>query len=53
MGLGKAVNGSELASPGDAPGSIVYNAYEQADGSLVVTVEAGGAFSGTTVHQNG
>ena len=41
MGLGKAVNGSELASPGDAPGSIVYNAYEQADGSLVVTVEAG------------
>ena len=41
MGLAKAVNGSELASSGDAPGSIVYNAYEQADGSLVVTVEAG------------
>ena len=41
MGLSKAVNGAELASIGDTPGSIVYNAYEQGDGSLMVTVEAG------------
>ena len=41
MGLPKAVNGAEIASVGDAPGSIVYNAYEQDDGSLLVTVEAG------------
>lgn len=41
MGLAKAVNGAELASVGDTPGSIVYNAYEEDDGSLRVTVEAG------------
>ena len=41
MGLAKAVNGAELASIGDTPGSIVYNAYEEDDGSLLVTVEAG------------
>ena len=41
MGLPKAVNGAEIASPGDAPGSIVYNAYEQEDGSMLVSVEAG------------
>ncbi|MDC6459232.1 glycoside hydrolase family 16 protein, partial [Luminiphilus sp.] len=39
MGLPKAVNGQEIASPGDAPGSIIYNAYEQEDGSLLVAVE--------------
>ena len=43
MGLPKADQRSaEIASPADAPGSIVYNAYEQEDGSLArVSVEAG------------
>jgi hypothetical protein len=39
MGLPKAVNGQEIASAGDAPGSIIYNAYEEDDGSLLVSVE--------------
>lgn len=41
VGLPKAVNGSELNTPTDAPDSIVYNAYPQEDGSVLVTVEAG------------
>ena len=41
MGLPKAINGAEIASIADVPGSIVYNAYEQEDGSLLVSVEAG------------
>ncbi|MCH1445172.1 MAG: fasciclin domain-containing protein [Luminiphilus sp.] len=41
MGLPKAVNGAEIASPVDAPASILYNAYMQEDGSMLVTVEAG------------
>jgi hypothetical protein len=41
VGLPKAVNGSELSTPTDAPDSIVYNAYPQEDGSVLVTVEAG------------
>ena len=41
VGLPKAVNGSELANPADAPDSIVYNVYPQEDGSVLVSVEAG------------
>ena len=41
MGLPKAVNGAEIGSPVDAPASILYNAYMQEDGSMLVTVEAG------------
>ena len=41
MGIPKPVNGAELGSPAEAPGSVVYNAYAQEDGSLVLTVEAG------------
>ena len=41
MGIPKPVNGAELGSPAEAPGSVIYNAYPQEDGSLVLTVEAG------------
>ena len=41
MGIPKPVNGAELGSPAEAPGSVIYNAYSQEDGSLVLTVEAG------------
>ena len=41
MGIAKPVNGAELASPAEAPASIIYNAYPQEDGSLFLTVEAG------------
>ena len=41
IGLPKAVNGSELASPADTPNSIIYNAYLNDDGTMDVTVEAG------------
>lgn len=41
VGLPKAVNGSELTFPGEAPSSVVYNAYPQEDGSLKMTIEAG------------
>jgi hypothetical protein len=39
MGLPKATNGAQLTSLDDVPGSIVYNAYKQVDGSLLVSVE--------------
>ena len=41
MGIPKPVNGAELGSTAEAPGSVIYNAYPQEDGSLVLTVEAG------------
>jgi uncharacterized surface protein with fasciclin (FAS1) repeats len=41
MGIPKPVNGAELTSPAEAPESIIYNAYPQEDGSMVLTVEAG------------
>ena len=39
IGLPKAVNGAEIGSPGDAPGSISYNAYLNDDGTMSVSVE--------------
>jgi hypothetical protein len=41
IGLPKAINGAEISSAADVPGSITYNVYEQEDGSYAVTVEAG------------
>ena len=41
IGLPKAVNGSELAAPGDAPASVTYNAYLNNDGTLSVTINVG------------
>jgi hypothetical protein len=41
VGLPKAINGAEISSAADVPGSITYNVYEQEDGSYAVTVEAG------------
>ncbi|WP_411895753.1 hypothetical protein [Winogradskyella sp. A2] len=35
MGLAKVINGAELASPGDAPGSITYVAELSADGNTL------------------
>ena len=43
MGLSKAVNGAELAFPGDAPASLIYNAYPQDNGDLWLTIDAGTA----------
>ncbi len=40
LGLAKAVNGQELASPGDAPASIIYTVQTLDGDSLTVTVEA-------------
>ncbi|MDB2558020.1 thrombospondin type 3 repeat-containing protein, partial [Luminiphilus sp.] len=46
--LPKAVNGRELndQAPGNAqaPESVTYNTYEQADGSLIVTINSGAAW---------
>jgi hypothetical protein len=33
------VNGAEIGSPGEAPGSISYNAYLNDDGTMSVSVE--------------
>ncbi len=41
LGIPKAVNGSELASPNETPDSVTYNAYLQEDGSAMFTVESG------------
>jgi uncharacterized surface protein with fasciclin (FAS1) repeats len=41
MGIPKPVNGAELASPAAAPEIVIYNAYAQEDGSLVLSIEAG------------
>jgi len=41
LGLAKAVNGSELAQPADAPGSVTYEVAELVGDSLTVRVEAG------------
>ena len=41
IGLPKAVNGSELSAPGDAPASVTYNAYLNEDGTLSVTISVG------------
>lgn len=48
LGLAKAVNGSELAGPGDAPSSITYLAELSADGNtldLDIEIAGGGYWS--------
>lgn len=45
LGIPKAVNGSELASPGDAPASVTYIVGFEADGEIMVLdIEVGGAW---------
>ena len=41
LGLAKAVNGQELASPGDAPESVTYDVLTLDGDNMSVTVEAG------------
>jgi len=42
VGLPKAINGAEISSVADVPGSITYNAYLSEDGATMeVTVLAG------------
>jgi hypothetical protein len=41
LGLPKVVNGQELANPGDAPASIIYQVLTLDGDSMTVTVEAG------------
>ena len=40
LGLAKVVNGAELAAPGDAPASIIYQVETLDAETLVVTIEA-------------
>ena len=54
LGLAKAVNGSELASPGDAPSSVTYLAELSADGNtleLDIEIAGGGYWSFTLARQ--
>ena len=41
VGLAKAVNGSELSSPGDAPEAVVYNVSFVDSNTINVNIEAG------------
>ncbi len=41
LGLAKAVNGQELASPGDTPDSVTYDVLTLDGDNMTVTVEAG------------
>jgi hypothetical protein len=42
LGLAKAVNGAELAAPGEAPESVTYEVVELVGDSLTVRIYAGG-----------
>lgn len=44
LGLAKAVNGSELAQPADAPESVTYEVAELVGNSLTVRIDVGGGF---------
>ena len=45
MGLAKAINGGELAAPGDAPASVTYLVTELANDRMTLDIEiAGGGF---------
>ena len=51
LGLAKAINGSELASPGDAPDSVTYIAALSDDGTKMLAGDNGGRlwyFNGTS-----
>ena len=41
LGLAKAVNGQELASPGDTPGSVAYDVLTLDGDNMTVTVDSG------------
>jgi len=54
LGLAKAVNGAELASPGEAPSSVTYLAELSADGNtleLDIEIAGGGYWSFTLARQ--
>ena len=42
LGLAKTVNGSELADPASAPGSVTYTVLELVGNSLTVTIDTAG-----------
>ncbi len=51
IGLPKAVNGQELASPGDTPDSVVYDVLTLDGDTVAVTVEAGAGVWWTFHHE--
>jgi hypothetical protein len=44
LGLPKAVNGGELAAPGDAPDSVTYNVLTFDSGIITVSIDYGGGW---------
>ena len=44
LGLAKAVNGAELAAPGDAPARVTYEVVELVGGALTIRIDVGGGW---------